>query len=689
LGFLALLLALTGVAIAGGAQAASPCAGSRGAANALTTTSADGKTVRGSSCGDLIVVTSPLVREVVGGEGDDIVFANPNVEVVDGGEGDDVLYGDLPEAEASTGVAYLPAAARSSAVATASITEKHCEAGVSCYGGDGSQKLIGSTGNDKIFGQRGNDILEGGVGNDQLFGGVGDESLISGGAGNDLLSGGLGTDTLNGNQDNDLVRGDGTIDTIEDTGATGTDTLSFATAVTPGFHGAISISGFPADGNGEERGVSVHLDGSACEGEFEACDNDARYGGGVDNVTGGFENVIGSPFADEIVGSELANRIDGGGGADIIRGKGGNDEIYGGADGDYLDGEEGTDIVFGQAGADNCPEATASECSGTAQSVTQRDTGKISVGFMVTNPPAALSWVGLYLTGSTNPDHVKAVYTGTSVVFSLVTTEGETAQFDTSGNQAAGCEYKATEVICTLTKSLDSITLAGMAGDDGLTLEGFPELSTPVLLGGEGSDVLTSGNGTEDMLVDGNGSGQDVLRASNYDDALINNEGKDVLEAGPGNDLLLSAAICEGDSLDGAKFNEGDGAAVNSASWAKLSVAVGSQGVVANLEAATAGNQAGPGCSSGETTKLLRIDDLEGSSGIDKLVGDGNANNLLGRLSNDELLGQGGNDNIESAEDEGGKDIVAGGTPTTAPGDTCRYDLAFDTVGGCETKHGV
>lgn len=684
--FLLLGIGLAAVFI-GGASAASPCANSLSAANALTTTSADGKTVHGSACADRIVVTSPLVKEVIGGEGNDVIYANPNVEVVEAGAGDDVIYGDLPEAEESTSPVYLPSErAQSSALATASITEKECKAGVSCYGGDGSQKLIGSSGNDKIFGQRGNDILEGNSGNDQLFGGVGDESLISGGGGNDLLSGGLGTDTLNGNQESDLVRGDGTIDTIEDTGPSGTDTLSFATAVTPGFHGAVSVSGFPADSNNEERGVNVHLDGTACEGEFEACDNDARYGGGLDNISvSGFENVIGSPYADYIVGSSGINRIDGGGGADVIYGKAGNDEIYGGADGDYLNGEEGTDTVFGQAGADNCIAETANECSGTAESVTQRDTSKISVGFMVTSPPATLSWVGLYLTGSSGVDHVKATYSAESVTFA---TEGESAQFDTSANGAAGCTYEAAKVTCGLSKSLDSITLAGMAGNDTLTLEGFPELSTPVLLGGEGNDTLTAGNGTEDMLVDGNGSGEDVLRSNNYDDALINNEGKDTLEGGLGNDLLLSVSICDDDTLDGAKLSEGDGADVNSSSWAKLPVSEGAAGVVANLESGAAGNLAGPACTSGETTKLLRIDDLEGSTGIDKLVGDGNANNLLGRLSSDELLGQAGSDNIESAED-GVKDTVGGGNPTTAPGDTCRYDKVFDSISGCETKNGV
>jgi Ca2+-binding RTX toxin-like protein len=698
--FLSFVVGLT-IVLIGGANAASPCANSLAIPNASVTASADGTTLRGSACADRIVVTSPQVKDVVGGGGNDVIFANPNVEVVDGGEGDDTLYGNLPEAEgASAAPAYVPArSARESGMATASITEKECKAGVSCYGGDGSQELIGSSGNDKIFGQRGNDILKGNVGNDQLFGGVGDESLISGGSGNDLLSGGLGTDYLNGNQDSDLVRGDGTIDTIEDTGESGgADTLSFATAVTPGFHGTISLSGFPADADNEERGVYLRLDGveGLCGKDqdgnpMEACNNDARYGGGSDhlgiNVTNGkgFENIIGSPFADHIVGSGAANRIDGGGGADVIYGKAGNDEIYGGADGDYISGEEGTDTVYGQAGVDNCVAETANECSGTAESVVQRERNKISVGFMVTSAPASLSWVGLYLTGSTGTDRVKITYAAGSVTFSA---EAESAQFDTGANAAAGCSYEATKVTCSLSKSLDAITVAGIGGNDTLTLESFQELTTPVLLGGEGADTLTAENGTEDMLVDGTGSGGDILRANNYDDALINNEGKDTLEGGQGNDLLLSAVNCEGDSLDGAEFNEGDGADVNSSSWAKLPVSEGFQGVVANLESAAAGNSPGPACSAGETTKLLRIDDLEGSTGIDKLVGDGNGNNLLGRLSSDELLGQAGVDNIESAED-GKHDTVGGGTPTTSPGDTCRYDLGLDSLTGCESKNGV
>jgi Ca2+-binding RTX toxin-like protein len=649
--------------------------------NAATTTSADGTTVRGSACSDLIVATSPRVTEIVAGEGNDVIYANPDVKVVEAGAGDDIIYGDLPEAQTGlVATAGRPGRRVRAAFATASITEKKCEAGKSCYGGDGSQLLIGSSGNDKIFGQRGNDELFGNSGSDELFGGVGDESTISGGAGNDLLSGGLGTDTLNGNQDSDLVRGDGTIDTIEDTGPSGTDTLSFATAVTPGFHGAVGPSGFPVDSEGEERGVNVHLDGTACEGEYEACDNDARYGGGLDNLNvSGFENVIGSPYADVIVGSSGANQIDGGGGTDAIYGKGGNDTIYGGTDGDYLNGEEGTDTVNGQAGADNCLAETTSDCSGSAESVIQRDRTKISVGFMVTNLPEALSWSELYLTGSTANDRVKATYSleaGTGYV--TFTTETESAAFDLSSNAASGnCVYEAATVKCTLPRPLDAITLGGMSGNDKLTLVGFPETTTPVLLGGEGNDELIAGNGTEDMLVDGNGAGNDSLSAGSYDDALINNEGTDSLQGGNGNDLLLSASNCEGDTLQGAASGEGDGTAVNSTSWAKLPV--GLPGVVADIEKGKVGDTwsgSTPSCSSGTAGTLANIDDLEGSSGNDQLYGDSAGNNLLGRLGKDEIYGRAGADRIEA--EDGIAEVGGGGEGT----DSCALD-ASDKFNSC------
>jgi Ca2+-binding RTX toxin-like protein len=694
------------------AGAASECASSR-AANANTKTSADGSIVYGSPCADRIIVTSPRVQRIQAGAGADVVFANAEVDVVDGGAGDDVLHGELPSGASTEEPApptYTPADT-GPLTASASIETKQCQAGVTCMGGIGSQKLLGSSGHDRIFGQRGNDEIWGNEGDDDLFGGVGDEGTINGGPGDDLLAGGLGTDDLNGLSGADMARADGTTDEIFDTGTdAATDTVSFATAVTPGFSNGVTVPGFPAPVDSEERGVAIYLDGTAC-GEkgvekYEACNNNARYGGGLDNVfvkpagsNEGFEHVIGSPYADHIVGTADPDQIDGGGGADVILGKGGNDTIFGGPDGDLIKGEEGTDSYEGQGGSDNCiaeTGETVAGCEGSAEAVDQRERSKISVGFMLTRPggiPLRMRWVQLFLTGSSAADKVKIIYTpsaGTAYV--TFTAEAGSALFDTSTDAASeNCIYQASSVKCNLPRALDAITVAGMAGDDNLTLEGFPLTTSPILLGGEGSDVLTAGSGTEDLLVDGNGVGHDQLTATSYDDALINNEGADTLYAGGGNDLMLSASLCDGafnpatqkwfgDTLSGSSGED-------SSSWAKL-VAF-SAGVDADLALGKAGDTSSGSplvvsCSGTERVPatLSEIEDLEGSDGPDQLYGNAGNNNLMGRDGTDGLWGRNGDDNIEAKETEGPEKDSVGGGPHVK-GDTCSLD-SIDQDTGCE-----
>jgi Ca2+-binding RTX toxin-like protein len=670
--------------------------------------SADGHSIHGTECSDRIVVKSPKVREVFGAGGNDVIFANPGVEVVDGGEGDDVLYGELRETEMAEGGEGAPPISGPTylrhprerngegPVAVISSPEVRNCSGV-CYGGDGSQEMIGGTGNDTIFGQRGNDVLKGNAGSDALYGGIGDEALISGGSGTDLLAGGLGTDVLDGNDGSDLVRGDGTIDTISDTGASGSDTLSFATGVAPGFGGSISVTGFPGEGAGEERGVFVRLDGGplpcgSFEGDpFEACNNEARYGGGSDEIdVSGFENIIGSPFADVIYGSSATNKIDGGGGADVLYGNGGNDSLYGGADGDLLKGGAGEDKAWGQgsATANNCLEVEVpSEC-GSTEAVTQRDFSKISVGFMVTEL-SGLQWSELYLIGSSSRDVVSASYyvDGGGVGHVLFQRSESSPAWDkTQDAKTTGCAYEITYIDCSLIKPTDSLVVAGMGGDDevGLSIsEQFWQTTSPILLGGEGKDLVSGTGYTEDILVDGPGSGEDVLKGMGSDDALINNEGKDRLEGGKGNDLLLSAVNCEGDALEGAAANEADGEAVNSSSWAKYE----GGGVVADLEAKRAGNgwsgSAVACVFGGETSTLGNIDDLEGTNGADELFGDKLANNFYARKGADKVFGREGNDRIEVAGDGAG-DTGGGGGPSIKPGDACVVDPG-DTVNGCES----
>jgi len=237
----------------------------------------------------------------------------------------------------------------------------------------------------------------------------------------------------------------------------------------------------------------------------------------------------------------------------------------------------------------------------------------------------------------------------------------------------------------TLPKPLDSIVMAGMAGNDKLSLgigEQFWETTTPIMLGGEGNDEVNGSGFTEDLVVDGNGNGNDILRAFGYDDALMNNEGADTLEGGNGNDLLVTSGTCEGDTLQGAQASLSDGIAQNSASFAQ--VPVGAPPVVADLESegefkGSAGSaySGGPFCATGALDKLRNTDDLEATSGNDVLYGDKFDNNLLGRLGKDQLWGRKGNDNIEAATD---KEVDEGGGGEGT--DTCTLD-AIDKFSSC------
>jgi len=506
----------------------------------------------------------------------DVIVAPASVETVKGGGGDDTIL-------AAPVAAAFP------------------------YLGVGSQTFEGGPGDDVVYGQRGNDTLRGGGGNDQLFGGIGDD-LLRGGSGNDRLAGGFGADAIDGDEGDDYVHGDGTIDRIFDTGG-GSDTLSYATGITPGFGGAaVEKAGYdellPA---AAERGVFLDLGAGGENGN----NGIAASGGGIDEVEGqSFETVIGSPFSDYIVGTGADETIFGGGGPDAILGKGGDDDLNGGAGSDYVDG-----------GA-----------------TSPRDASKVSAGLMVS--PGDSTYSQLYLTGSSGKDTVTANYSPGPPAAVTFTLEGSSVgSFDpgvaTEGNCGAPT---SAQLVCSLATPLDSVVLAGMGGGDVLSATNFPSSVTVVLLGGDGGDGLTGGVESEEVLVDGPDGGDDVLTAFGGDDALLHNDGADQLFGGDGNDLFLSVSICDGEAISGGPDRD-------NASWARLKA----QEVGANLGSGKAGQPGAggtPQCSTGSLDSMQEIEDLEGSELGDVFYGDGGPNQLLGHLGPDTYFAAAGADTI-------------------------------------------
>ena len=258
------------------------------------------------------------------------------------------------------------------------------------------------------------------------------------------------------------------------------------------------------------------------------------------------------------------------------------------------------------------------------------DPAKVSVGLMTVGSP----YSQVYLTGSDAADAATATYSPGAVSFTLAG-----ASFDPAAASAAGCTATATQASCPTAAPLDSIVLAGMGGNDALSANGFPNSTTVVLLGGEGGDSLSGGDGSEDVLVDGpdsKGGGGDVLNALAGDDALLHNAGPDQLFGGSGSDLFLSNSVCDGNSLNGGPDRD-------NASWARFD-----EGVEANLGSGLAGRPGGgetPTCPGG-LDSLREIEDLEGSNSADVFYGDGGPNQLLGHFGPDVYHAAAGADTI-------------------------------------------
>jgi Ca2+-binding RTX toxin-like protein len=610
-----LALALVWAPVAAAAEPAAPSPAQQAAAISTPACAEgpvrEGDVIVGTACADRIVVP-------------------PTVTYVDGGPGDDTIVGSLTTAASGS-----------------------CETG--CHLEAGSQTFEGGPGDDIVYGDRGNDILRGNEGDDRLYGGIGDDRL-EGGAGDDWLSGGFGSDTIDGQEGSDFVRGDGTIDHIFDTGLAGTDTLSFASGVTPGFGAGIEtgVTGFPAGKEGE-RGVYLHLG----DGGEDANDGVAASGGGVDEVQpGAFERIVGTPFSDFIVGTGAGEEILGGGGADVIEGGGGADVLRGGADGDYLEVVPGSgSTTDGGPGVDGCVGETSQvDCDGTTKAVHPRDASVVSVGETAAGSAAAgAGAVDIYLVGSSGGDSVSATYAPGAVSFTLAT-----GTFDAAASDAGGCTLgpgaEPTTATCPLgapavpAPPLDAIVLAGMGGNDTIAASNIPDGTTVTALGGAGADTLTGGP-SEDVLVDGpppepggtpSDTSADTLHGEGGDDALLHGGGADLLDGGLGSDLFLSVAVCQGATIAGGASAGSDR---DNSSWARLA----GGGVAADLvtgQVGRVGTGETPVCASGAPDHMEGIEDLEGSEGSDVLIGDEGVNQLLGHKGEDTYRARGGDDAI-------------------------------------------
>ena len=506
-------------------------------------------------------------------------------------------------------------------------------------------------GDDRIYAGRGNDIIAGGPGDDQIVGGSGDDRIF-GNDGNDEVAGTSGSDFVKGNGGDDRLLGGGTADSLF--GGGGTDTLSFADAVTPGFKfGEGLIGGFPS--GAEERGIYINLTEGTQEdhyGEYIRGFNGstARFGGGVDKVytsDGGFENVVGSAFADVIEGSSGKNLLDGSGGNDVLKGAGGDDVIYGGADSDLVNGgsDQEAGHLHGGAGGDICVKEGESEPCERELAEGLGETSKaISIGRLDPEDPEGDR--GIYVRGTDGKDIIVATWDEKANEVN-VTAKGSAFDTSVNGLEVSGCTIEANFAHCP-SAGIQTFVVNGGGENDVLKAHGFPADVSVTLTGGRGDDNLFGGP-SEDILVDGPEAGKDDLYGFGDDDTLLANEGFDRLFGSGGADLFVSSSICEGDRI------KGGGDSRDNASWAQLrgkqkgesdEFEAPEHGVSVSIPTGEAGDVSRNGGECDEEGHIEDVELLEGSGGPDRLEGNEAHNIILGRGGEDELLGGGSVDSL-------------------------------------------
>jgi hemolysin type calcium-binding protein len=284
-------------------------------------------------------------NDIVGGAGDD---------KIDGAAGEDTA--DYSDSAAAVTVDLGAGTATGDGTDTLSNIED-------VFGSDFNDTISGDDGPNVLDGAAGNDTLAGMGGGDDLVGNDGTDTvdyswsdpvdLTLNGCGsatgteatngdtietmeNAILS--TGDDSFVGNQFGNKVWPNGGQNSLEGdcatTGATGGDTLNYSM--------------------GYDAGVTVNMAGGGTAGDSAV----------------GFENVVGTAFADNITGGADSNTIKAGkgndnvkGGAgddtlrlgagnDIARGGSGDDDLFGGKGADYLNGGSGTDLCKGGPGKD-------------------------------------------------------------------------------------------------------------------------------------------------------------------------------------------------------------------------------------------------------------------------------------------------------------------------------------------------
>jgi Ca2+-binding RTX toxin-like protein len=504
---------------------------------------------------------------------------------------------------------------QNAAVVTTTVTANNTSSLVA-NGGEGNDVVVGTLGNDTLTGGNGNDTVSfvnafNSASNGLSTTGVTVDLTQQQGAAQNTVA--AGNDTLFGFENvigsalNDTLTGDNSDNIIE--GGLGNDTLV-------GGNGSDTASYA-----GATAGVTVSL---ALQGAGQATVN-----AGTDTLSG-FENLLGSGFADSLTGDATANILTGGAGDDTL-----NPGANAGGTVDLLDGGIGSD--------------TAS-FAGVASGVTATLNGAVDSTATIAGLAIATLRSIENLAGSSNAD----ILTG-----------------DANANVIEG--------------GLGDDTLDGGLGNDTVRFTG----STAVTINlatltaqatGWGNDTIT---GFENVRT---GSGADNVTGDVNDNIFFDGGGNDIYNGAGGVDTVDYSAATSTVSVNLATLTgQNTGTSGGTDTITNIENIVGAAAFGNVLQGSTAGNRFTGGSAADTILGNNGVDVIVGGAGNDILIGgtnggvdDGTTDTVEGGLGNDYLAGGQGNDILRGGD---GDDTLVGGIG--------RNDLAFfANDGGDDTYEG-
>jgi Ca2+-binding RTX toxin-like protein len=386
-----------------------------------------------------------------------------------------------------------------------------------------SDRIDALAGNDTVFGNGGNDTLIGNFGNDSLLGGIGNDSL-DGGFNRDTLDGGAGNDTLKGGDDNDSLSG-GTGNNLVDGGA-GNDILVAANGLNaqPGDIGDTLVGGAGIDELRVEGasnyvltndllsvGGLIHRYSAVVNNKAEGAIERVRLTGNSagNNIDASAALLLDRAF---LVGKEGNDTIKGSQGLDQISGGSGNDSLVGGAGFNFIDGNDGNDTLIGGDDDNNLEGGAGNDfVQGGAEGDFLQDSLFDGAGDD--------RYIGLggddffALDGNS--------FSSDNVSFRLVTTASDPNKSLLTGGKFV---FGNLDDSATGTDTLEGIETVQISGTAGLnTIDAFNFNQDVILIGNGGGDNLKGGRGNDSLR--GSFSDSDRLSGGLGNDTLEGNGG--------------------------------------------------------------------------------------------------------------------------------------------------------------------